>query len=92
MSLRELAVAGGDMRTSLNTLWPRPTLDGCTAEHAWLQRQAVDVDRLELRHEVERCTAGLLTAGTKPLTARRIAIESALTNRGLLTINQGGWC
>lgn len=92
VTLRELAVAGSEMRTSLNALWPRPTLDGCTAEHAWQQRRAVDVDRLELRHEVERCTNGLLAVGTNPLAARRIAIESALTKRGLLTINQGGWC
>jgi len=92
VTLRELAVAGCEMRTSLNALWPRPTLDGCTAEHAWQQRQTVDVDRLELRHEVERCTNGLLAVGTRPLTARRVAIESALTKRGLLTINQGGWC
>lgn len=92
VTLHELAAAGCDMRTSLNALWPRPTLDGCTAEHAWRERQLVEVDRLELRHEVERCTTGLLQAGTKPLTARRIAIESALTERGLLTINQGGWC
>jgi hypothetical protein len=92
VTLRELAAAGCDMRTSLNALWPRPTLDGCTAEQAWQRRRPVDVDRHELRHEVERCTTHLLAGGAKPLTARRIAIESALMNRGLLTINQGGWC
>jgi hypothetical protein len=92
VTLRELAAAGCDMRTSLNALWPRPTLDGCTAEQAWQRRRPVDVDRHELRHEVERCTTHLLAGGAKSLTARRIAIESALMNRGLLTINQGGWC
>lgn len=92
VTLCALERAACDMRTSLNALWPRPTLNGCTAEHVWRQRRTVDVDRRELRDEVDRCTSGLMSVGTKPLTARRIAIESALTKRGLLTIHQGGWC
>lgn len=92
VTLHELAVAAGDMRTALNALWQRPTLNGCTAEQAWRQRNTVDVDRHELRRDVERLAAQLLANGVKPLTARRIAIESALTTRGLLTINQGAWC
>lgn len=92
VSVAELARAACDMRTSLNTLWPRPTLGGCTAEEAWRERLVVDIDRLELRHEVDRCAAGLEASGVPRLTARRTAIESALTKRGLLTINQGGWC
>lgn len=91
-TLHGLAAAGDAMRTSLNTLWPRPTLDGCTAEQAWSQRRAVNIDRRELRTAVEHCTHGLVTAGIEPLRARRIAIESALKERRLLTINQGGWC
>jgi transposase InsO family protein/molybdenum-dependent DNA-binding transcriptional regulator ModE len=89
VTLSELAVAACDMRTALNALWLRPTLNRCTAEHAWQQRQRVEVDRLELRREVDGHATKLLAAGAKPLTARRISIESALTNRGLLTINQG---
>lgn len=92
VTLHELEASGHRMRTSLNALWPRPTLDGWTAEHAWRQRPPVDVDRQELRHEVDRCATRLLASGLQQLTARRIAIESALTKRGLLTINQGGWC
>jgi hypothetical protein len=80
------------MRTALNTLWPRPTLDGCTAEQAWQARRAYTVDRRDLITEVERRTAGLIAAGQEPLYARRISIESALTQRGLLTGKQGGWC
>jgi transposase InsO family protein len=92
LPLYELAAAADAMRTSLNTLWPRPTLNGCTAEQAWLQRRAVNINRRELRSDVERCTSRLVTSGLDLLRARRIAIESALTERGLLTINQGGWC
>jgi transposase InsO family protein/transposase len=92
VSLAELAVAGEAMRTSLNTLWPRPTLDGCTAEHVWRRRQPLDVNRRELISEVERCTSGLVTSGIEQLRARRIAIESALTRRGLLTVNMGERC
>ena len=83
----ELRDAGEAMRTALNALWARPTLDWCTAEEAWLQRPAVYVDRSELRREVERRIAGLVTAGHQPLTAQRSAIETALIDRGLLTIN-----
>ena len=92
VTLRELATAASDMRTALNAVWHRPTLNGCTAEQAWQRRTMVDIDRHELRYDIERQAAGLCTNGVKPLTARRIAIESALTERGLLTINQGAWC
>lgn len=92
VTLRELATAAADMRTALNALWHRPTLNGCTAEQAWQQRTVVDVDRHELRHDVEGHATELCANGAKPLTARRIAIESALTKRGLLTINQGVRC
>ena len=88
----QLANSVGEMRTALNALWARPTLDWCTAEDAWQRRQVVNVDRQQLRRDVEQCTRGLVTAGMDPLRAQRIAIESSLTERGLLTINQGGWC
>lgn len=78
------------MRTALNALWARPTLDWCTAEECWLARPRVDIDRAELRADVERRAAGLLELGTGRLTAERMAIESALVQRRLLTINNGG--
>ena len=80
------------MRTALNRLWARPTLGWCTAEQAWEQRPAVDVDRRELRRDVDALAAGLVSNGVELLLARRIAIESALEERGLLTINSGGSC
>jgi len=90
--LHDLADAAQAMRTSLNALWPRPTLDGWTAEQAWCARKHVDVDRRELITDVEHCASRLIAAGLEALHARRIAIESALKERGLLTVNQGGWC
>ena len=90
-SLRDLQVAGCRMKTTLNTKWPRPSLDGWTPEQAWQARTALDVDRRELRADVDTRARGLVKAGFELLRARRIAIESALTERKLLTINQGGW-
>ena len=91
-SLAELTAAGDAMRTALNTLWPRPTLDGWTADQAWRARHPIRICRRELHRDVRRCAASLITRGIEPLRARRLSIESALTERGLLTIKQGGWC
>ena len=89
---RELAAAAGSMTTALNALWARPTLDWCTAQEAWQRRPRFDIDRRELRRDVEMQAAGLTRAGVKVLEARRLAIETALVERGLLSINNGGWC
>jgi hypothetical protein len=78
------------MRTALNALWARPTLDWCTAEEAWLERRTVDIDRAELRAEVDTRTSGLVNSGLALLVAQRIATETALINRGLLTVTPGG--
>jgi hypothetical protein len=91
-TLGQLAAAGERMRTALNTLWPRPSLDGWTADQAWRAHEAVDVDRGELRRDVERRASGLMKAGIELLRARRIAIESELEERGLLIIQHGSWC
>lgn len=89
---RDLADAAGAMRHALNALWPRPTLDWWTAEQAWQARRPITVDRAELITEVQQRAAGLVADGHEVLHARRVATESALIERGLLTINQGGWC
>jgi transposase InsO family protein len=83
----ELCTAAHDMRTALNALWARPTLNWCTAEEAWLQRPTVDIDRAELRVEVNSCTSNLIGSGLEMLSAQRVATEQALIRRGLLTIN-----
>jgi transposase InsO family protein len=90
MTHAELRDAGEAMRTALNALWARPTLDWCTAEEAWRQRPVVDIDRTELRTEVHQRTSGLVTAGLNLLVAQRMATEEALINRGLLTVTPGG--
>ena len=84
----ELSAAGEAMRTSLNALWSRPTLDGWTAEQAWRARKPIQIDRQELRRDVERCAFGLVTSGVERLRAQRIATERALIERELLTINR----
>jgi transposase InsO family protein len=86
----ELCDAGDAMRTALNALWARPTLDWCTAEEAWLQRPTVDVDRTELRAEVHHRASGLVNSGLELLAAQRMATEAALIKRGLLTVTPGG--
>ena len=90
--LDQLAQAGDDMRVALNTLWPRPTLDGWTADEAWRQRPAISVDRKDLLSDVRRCRSNLVSSGLDDLRAQRIAIESALMKRGLLTITQRVSC
>jgi hypothetical protein len=89
---RELAASVERMTTALNTQWARPTLNWCTAEQVWQRRTSVQVDRAQLRDDVERRTSSFATCTPDPLRAQRLAIESALAARGLLTINQGGWC
>jgi transposase InsO family protein len=78
------------MRRALNGLWARPTLDWCTAEQAWHRRPSFAIDRKQLRLDVDWQAAGLIAAGIPRLNARRLAIESQLIERGLLSIHQGG--
>ena len=79
------------MRTALNALWARPTLNWWTAEQAWRSRPTLQVDRQTLRRDVDRHAAELVNnQHLEPLTARRRAIEAALIERNLLTINFGG--
>jgi hypothetical protein len=91
VTMAVLAEAAQEMRTALNTLWPRPTLDGWTAQQAWDRRIRIDVDRVELRLEVQAHRVELEAAGTETLRAQRIATETALVARGLLTFTPGGW-
>lgn len=86
----ELPATAARMRTALNAVWRRPTLNWCTAEQAWQTRSTIHVDRRELRRQVQHHSAQLITRCTEPLTAWRRATESALIERGLLTIHLGG--
>jgi transposase len=92
----ELAAVSEQLRRRLNILWRRPTLGWQTAQDLWDQRPKLDVDRAALREEVRECAARLRRASAKrdaPCDlAERLAIEHALTTRGYLKRQPGGWC
>ena len=88
----QLAAEADAMQTALNGLWARPTLGWCTSQQRWNQRSPIQVDRMELRDEVEHNTQRLVRSGLEATRAQRFATESALIERGLLTINSGGQC
>ena len=85
------------MKHALNTHWRRRSLDWKTAAEAWKERPLMHVDRTALRDEVCDRTARILfdnrhsTRMTQDL-ASRFAIETALTRRGFLQRQPGGWC
>jgi len=84
------------MRSALNGSWARRTLDWCTAEQRWHARPPLDVDRHDLRHDVESRHRHLVARGVTstrdPDLAWRLAVEQALASRGLLEINNGVTC
>jgi transposase len=84
------------MLAALNCEWKRPTLRWRTAHDLWSTRQAVNIDRDELREEVQARAARIrrqMNQGGRPADfAERLAIEAALTQRGLLRRTAGGWC
>ncbi len=75
-----------EMRTVLNRLWRRPTLDWRTAASMWEQRGPLAIDRDELRDAVADGAARRLRAGLHRDLAWRLAVENVLTNKGLLRI------
>jgi hypothetical protein len=85
-----------EMLRALNCEWPRRSLGWLTAEEAWGRRPAVEVDRAALREEVEDRAARIRRQADGRAAvvamAERLAIESALTQRGLLRREPGGWC
>jgi hypothetical protein len=81
------------MMQSLNNLWPRRRLGWKMAAQAWSKRPALDVNRVELRKEVERTCNRLITHdGVNPDVGWRLAVKLALTKRGLLRVVPGGGC
>ena len=74
------------MRTVLNRLWRRPTLEWRTAECAWGDRGELAIDRDELRDAVADGAARRLRAGLHHDLAWRLAVENVLTHKGLLRI------
>jgi hypothetical protein len=92
----ELDEAVPEMLGALNGQWRRRTLDWKTAEEAWTERQPLQVDRAELRDEVEsraeRIKADLGDRAPTADFAWRLSIETTLVKRGLLTISTGNGC
>jgi hypothetical protein len=84
------------MLSALNCEWPRRSLGWQTAQQVWARRQAVEIDRDALREEVEDRAARIRrqAEGRAAVTAmaERLAIESALQQRGFLRWERGGWC
>lgn len=86
----------GAMINALNSKWRRSTLGWRTAAEVWTARRPLNVNRNELYEEVKERAARVRNAGWlrgKPADfADRVAIEQALTSRGLLRREMRGWC
>jgi len=80
------------MLHALNERWPRRTLGFKTAAELWNARPKLDVDRRELRDEVNRDADEQRRRNLPDDLATRLAIEKALTRRGWLRREVGGWC
>ncbi len=81
--------------SAIDSRWPRRALGWRTAHEIWQTRTALQVDRKALRQDVQRMTAKIQSKqgcrGFPADMAERLAIEAALTKRGLLS-RQGGRC
>lgn len=81
------------MMQSLNNRWPRRRLRWRTAGQEWNTRPTLNVDRVEMRKEVEEVCARLVAErGFTSDVGWRLAVEQALTKRGLLRVVPGGGC
>ena len=80
---------------AIDSRWPRRALGWRTAHQIWQTRTALQVDRQALRQDVQRMTEKIQSKqgcrGFPADMAERLAIEAALTKRGLLS-RQGGRC
>lgn len=85
-----------EMLLALNAAWPRRTLAWRTSEEVWQARPALGVDRAALRAEVQDRAARIRRQAegraAVAAMAERLAIESALTRKGFLRRESGGWC
>jgi transposase len=92
----ELEEAMQRMLRALNGVWRRKALGWRTPSEAWLARTTADVDRRSLRDEVleraQHLHEKLRDRSDAEELARRLAIEQALEDRGLVQRIPGGWC
>lgn len=90
---RPASEAVDPMMASLNNSWRRRRLGWRTPGECWRLRTDPVVDRVALRTEVEKkCRTLVAEHGLKPDLGWRLAVEQALTSRGLLRIKPGGGC
>lgn len=84
------------MKVAFNEWLPRRRLAWKTAAQVWNERAELRIDRQELLEEVRERTQRLKESDDEVMrqagAAQRFAIEAALTQRGLLTRQRGGWC
>lgn len=73
------------MRIALNREWHRPTLGWRSAEDVWAARPSFDDDRSRFHDDVHERASRLRERVGEDL-AMRLAIEQALTQRGLLKV------
>jgi transposase len=99
LDVDNLPVELEQMRCALNAVRPRPTLSYQTAEDMWDKRPELREDRSALREAVTDSAARIARRtdqsrirGSVADFPQRIAIEQALSQRGYLDCQFGGWC
>jgi hypothetical protein len=84
------------MMAALNDQWRRATLGWCTSGELWRRRPTLDVDRKQLFRDVHQRAVSLARTLDSTPRARaiawRLAVKQALVERGLLRVENGGWC
>jgi transposase-like protein len=94
--LEGLAAQRDDMLVALNARWPLRKLAWQTPDERWRARPPMRHNRDELREEVRRRTEQLVETSRERMLSRdvaeRLAIEVALSKRGLLRCSEGARC
>ena len=92
----ELEARCAAMREAMNRGWRRAALGWRTPQELWQARPVLTDDRAALREEVRAYAAQVRSQGhVRGMPAdfpERLAIEQALTRRGYLRRERGGWC
>ncbi len=77
------------MKSAFNDSWRRPTLDWRTPSECWSNRSAVDHERDSFLDDVRARCMRLCEHNVESKLAKRLAIEQALTAKGILRITPG---
>jgi hypothetical protein len=77
------------MKSAFNDDWRRPTLDWHTPSQRWERRRALDHERSSFLDEVRDRAARLRARNVENSLAVRLAIEQALTQKGILRVTPG---